>query len=322
MNTIVNNDLDRAINYAKLSQPQPTKAENTQKETSSSAETPARADSFQLSDSDNSRCAIGIYSADGKFVSAQKDIATYATAAVQNAPRAASSDYYYDVIKQKAADKAGVYISPTTGNPVINEPQASLIYTNEIRRINAAFWCQTGGWSNLRGDGREDCCRTAAATMASINSGYTVTPDDTTGNSNGLTGITVNNKNVPYNSDAGTYNKNRGPAKNLNCYHCEDYDATISAINNELANGRSVLVKTTVSGEHWVTVTGTVNGKSAKDFSDFVGIDPWYNGSNPNNNSTGTGSGACRSDLSGVFQLSIVSNQKLHSGYNIITYVP
>lgn len=173
----------------------------------------------------------------------------------------------------------------------------------------------------MKDDGREECCRTAAATMASINSGYTVTPDDTT-RPGWFTGMTVNNKNVPYNSNAGTYNTSSGPAKNLNCYRCESEQALIKAINNELESGRSVLLKTlTKTGyEHWVTVTGTIDGKKAESYSDLVGIDPWYNGSNPNNPSTGSGDNACSNSYSGVFQLSKV--QTLNESYNIITYVP
>lgn len=80
------------------------------------------------------------------------------------------------------------------------------------------------------------------------------------------------------------------------------------------------MVKTTVNGEHWVTVTGTKDGELAESFEDFVGIDPWYNGSNPGNVSTGTGSGATKSNRAGVIQLSNVSSRNLHGDYSIITY--
>lgn len=90
----------------------------------------------------------------------------------------------------------------------------------------------------------------------------------------------------------------------------------------ELANGRSVLVKTTVGGEHWVTVTGTVDGNPANSFDDFVGVDPWYNAGNPNNPPPSTGDGAASSNRAGVITLSDVINQNLHPDYRIITYKP
>lgn len=64
-------------------------------------------------------------------------------------------------------------------------------------------------------------------------------------------------------------------------------------INNELANDRSIVVKTDYSGVHWVTVTGTVTGQKATQFSD-----PRYNG---------------------IFQLSQNSNQTFHGDYAVMT---
>jgi hypothetical protein len=157
--------------------------------------------------------------------------------------------------------------------------------------------------------------------MASLNTKYTVTPNDTSGTaSEGLTGITVNGKYKSFDNNAGRYNSWTGPKEGLNEYSCGSEAGVISAINNELKNGRSVLVKTTVSGGHWVTVTGTLNGKEAKSFSDFKGVDPWYNGNNPNNPHPGTGDYAWKDNRAGEIQLSDVTNQKIHSDYKIITY--
>jgi len=223
-----------------------------------------------------------------------------------------------DAIKRAAARKAGILLSPS-GVPSINGGTEARLYFEEISRIENCFYCQTGGWSDLPNNGVQSCTRTAAATMASINSGYTVTPNDTNGPSDNLTGIYVNgSKNeLKY---SGTYSTSTGADVGLHRYSCGSENGVIEAINNELKNGRSVVVKTTVAGEHWVTVTGTVDGNLADSFDDFVGIDPWYNGENPGNPSMGTGSGATNPNRAGVIQLSDVNNQNLHGDYTIITY--
>lgn len=263
--------------------------------------------------------ATGIYIKKGVISSSdnEKYISTAAINKVQTS--STSSGVYMDVIVQRAAKKASVSLS-SSGKPNINSGWESNAYYGEINRIKGAFWCQTGGWSNLPDGGQ--CARTAAATMASINSGYTVTPNDTTGDLSGLTAVSVNRTTINYDYNASTYSISEGPVQGLKLYNCGSKEGTIAAINNELKNGRSVLVKTTVSGEHWVTVTGTLDGKPASQFSDFVGVDPWYNGSNPNNPSQGTGSGATNPNRAGVIQLSDVTNQNLHSSYRIITYKP
>lgn len=230
-----------------------------------------------------------------------------------------SGNVYLDTVILRAAKKAGVEVG-SNGVPRINSSTQASIYNAEMSRIKGTFWCQTGGWDFS--NPQKQCGRTAAATMASINSGYTVTPNDTIGNGNGLTAIKVNGREIKLNDNAGTYNVNTGPIAGLNKYNCGSEAGVVAAINNELQNGRSVLVKTTVSDGHWVTVTGTLNGKPAESFDDFVGVDPWYNGSNPNNPSTGTGSGSTNANRAGIIQLSDVSNQNLHSDYVIITYVP
>lgn len=271
-------------------------------------------DVFELNKESTSVAATGIYS---KMVGKGNDDGVSEVSAVQLSSNSGSTVNYYDVIRYRAAKKAGATLL-SNGSIYMPSQSASVLYQNEYNRIQGTFWCQTGGWSNLPDN--YQCCRTAAATMASINSGYTVTPNDTTGNSNGLTGMTVNGNYISYNSVAGTYNSTSGPATGLNKYNCGNEDGVISAINNELKNGRSVLVKTAVAGQHWVTVTGTIDGKPAESFDDFVGVDPWYNGSNPNNPTTGTGSYAANAAYSGVFQLSNVTNQSVHSDCVIITY--
>lgn len=87
-----------------------------------------------------------------------------------------------------------------------------------------------------------------------------------------------------------------------------------------MKNNRTVVVKTTVAGTHWVTVTGTKNGKPATSFDDFIGVDPWYNGNNENNPSPGTGTNSSSNKFSGVITLSSVSNQNLHSDYRMYTF--
>lgn len=226
-----------------------------------------------------------------------------------------STSTYYDVIVNRAAKKAGVQVNPT-GSPSINGPTEAQIYNNEIQRIKGTFWCQTGGWSKLPDNGKTGCLRTAAATMASINSGINVTPNDT---EDSLSSIKVNGTKYDW-KDGGAYSSQSGAAQGITLYDFNSESAMINAINNELKNNRAVVVKTTVSGQHWVTVTGTKNGKPATSFSDLVGVDPWYNGGNANNPSTATGTGANNSTYSGVITLSSVPNQKAHSDYKIFTF--
>lgn len=276
-------------------------------------------DSFIHCDNNNDK--TGIYSSNDILGKTAKNNLTTSEVMNVQLTSTSSTNVYYDTIKAAAAKKAAVTLS-SSGSPNINSGYEAKRYSDEISRINNCFYCQTGGWSALSGDGSSECCRTAVATMASINSGYTVTPNNTTGNSNGLTGMNVNGKNVTLTKASKQYNITSGPASGLNMYSCGSEEGVVDAINNELSNGRSVLVKTTVGGEHWVTVTGTLNGKPAGTFEDFVGVDPWYNGNNPGNMSTGTGSYSTNPSRAGVIQLSDVKNQNLHSNYSIVTYKP
>lgn len=242
------------------------------------------------------------------------EILTSKTAAVQtnstNTPNVC-----LDVIKRAAAKKAGISLSHS-GVPNINNSLEAHLYFEEMFRINNCFYSQSGGrWNGLAENSIDGCERTAAATMVSINSGYTVTPNDTIGP------IVVNwSENTRTNQ--GTYSTVTGAAQGLCEYSCGSESGVIAAINNELKAGRSVMVKTTVHEEHWVTVTGTIDGKYANPFEDFVGIDPWYNVDNDGNPSTGTGSGATNDNRAGVIQLSDVKGQKLSDEYRIITFKP
>lgn len=191
----------------------------------------------------------GIYSLDDITTMSQKTkIQTSKTTAIQ-AKSTSVPTVCLDTIKRAAAKKAGISLSPS-GSPSINGGTEARLYFGEISRINNCFYCQTGGWSALSGDGSNACGRTAAATMVSINSGITVTPNDTCGSGDSLTGITVNNTTYNLKRNNSTYNVDSGAADGLNYYKCGSESGVISAINNELKAGRSVMVKTTVAGEH------------------------------------------------------------------------
>lgn len=260
----------------------------------------------------------GVYTLDDVTATSQKSqILTSKTAAVQT-NSSNTPNVCLDVIKRAAAKKAGILLS-ATGVPSINGGTEARLYFEEMSRINNCFYCQTGGWSELPGTGKLGCERTAAATMVSINSGYTVTPNDTIGPDNCLNGIVVNGseKTRTY---QGTYSTATGAAHGLCEYSCKSESGVIAAINNELKAGRSVMLRTTYGGGHWVTVTGTIDGKYADSFNDFVGIDPWFNGDNDGNPSTGIGNGATNENRAGVIQLAAVRGQELSDWYKIITY--
>lgn len=243
------------------------------------------------------------------------EISTNQVMKVQTAVTKSATNSFCNVVVSRAAKNAGISVD-ANGSPIINSAAASKKYLSALNKIESTYWCQTGGWSNLSGDGRTECARTATATMASINSNSIVTPNDTQSQ---VLGVTVNNKTYSRNT-GGSYNITSGAGNGLYSYDLSSSKDLINAVNNELMNNRSVVVKTTVAGEHWVTVTGTKNGKPAKSFDDFIGIDPWYNGSNPENASSSTGNGSTRADRSGVISLSTVTNQNLHSEYKMFTF--
>lgn len=243
------------------------------------------------------------------------NIATTEVSKIQTTSSTRSTISYYDVVINRAAQKAGVTVG-ANGVPRINNSSDAQKYQQALSDIEATYWCQTGGWEELSGDGSAECARTAIATMASINSGTILTPDDTV---NDTLGMTVNEE---YYSRTTYYNydTNAGAAEGFSNYDLNSEEELIAAINNELKNNRSVVVHTNVSGGHWVTVTGTIDGQPAESFEDFIGVDPWYNGSNPNNPISGTGYNADDPNKSGVFQLSIVSGQTLNSDYRMMTF--
>jgi len=130
---------------------------------------------------------------------------------------------------------------------------------------------QNGNWFK---DGSEACKATALATLASINSGTLVTPDQVGADKNdgyltapkgtveGYAGKTLNVTVVPNDNDVT-------PKQQLD------------KIKESLRKGNAIAVEvTTKKGNvHWVVVTGTVEGCSIEDISsinDLVGIDPWY----------------------------------------------
>lgn len=234
---------------------------------------------------------------------------------ISNTTAASGGSRYYNVLINRAANAAGAYVY-SNGSPQINSASQAKTYQNHLNKLKGTFWCQTGGWSELSGDGSKECARTAIATMASINSGTIVTPNDTESEA---AGITVNGKD--YDRVTKTYNMSTGAVKGFGNYDFDSEEDLIDAINNELKNNRSVVVHTNAAGGHWVTITGTKNGKPATSFDDFIGVDPWYNGSNPNNPGTGTGNGATNVSKSGEVQLSKVNgNQQLHSDYRMMTF--
>ena len=71
----------------------------------------------------------------------------------------------------------------------------------------------------------------------------------------------------------------------------------------------------------WVTVTGTLDGKDATSFDDLKGVDPWYNGSNPNNIKPGTGNSSSNKNNSGIVPLSKTQpgGQTFNGNHHIIT---
>lgn len=246
----------------------------------------------------------------------QKESSVNEAEAVQAVASTNGTSNYYDVIINRAAMKAGISVS-STGAPHITGTTEAKIYGDEVTRIRGAFWCQTGGWwdNEVNHDGHDECMRTATATMVSINSGVTVEPTDVIDGSNG---VYFENNSYVGRTTKNSYNNNEEPGFSL--YFLNSQTNLINAVNNELKNNRAVMVKTkTNSGiDHWVTITGTKNGKPATSYYDLVGVDPWYNGTNSHNPHDGTGTEANSSTYSGVFTVSSI--RSLNTDYEIITY--
>lgn len=219
------------------------------------------------------------------------------------------------------AKAAGIAVDPS-GNPRINgkddferfesarKELAEKGITNKLNNIDSSvYYCQTGGWWKDIGDtGVSNCSKTAIATSYTINTWKRAYPNDVIikGDS-----IEINGKSIPRNNFTGVnYEEylDDSHTKGVNYYTFTSEDYLISAINNELNEDRSVVVKTDFGSlnMHWVTITGTANGEDADRFDDYVGIDPWFNGNGEGglyNNSEA---------FSGVFNLS-TTGQNLHS---------
>ncbi|MCL2108939.1 MAG: Ig-like domain-containing protein [Oscillospiraceae bacterium] len=144
------------------------------------------------------------------------------------------------------------------------------------------FWCQTGGWEIQNRPLAQECARTAVATMASLNTGFKVTPNKVTEE---VTNVEIDGQDYGLVSHYNSYDVNTGAHQGFNRYTFSDKAQILSAINCELDKDRAVVVRTngTTAEMHWVTVTETKDGKTAKSFADLMGIDPWYNGTNPPN---------------------------------------
>lgn len=246
-----------------------------------------------------------------------------------------SSSKSYDSFERSSETNIGTTYSPksllTSGSiiaPSIETASASNTVSYYNVYIEGTFWCQTGGWSGLSGDGSTECARTASATMASINSGSIVTPNDTGA---AMTSVTVDGSVYAISGGyAHNYSTVNGAAQGFHSYGFSSQSDLLSAINTELSQNRSVAVKVTTNTgvQHWVTVTGTQDGKPAESFSDLMGVDPWYNGNNTaNGGSTGTGNGACTASKSGVIALSTTcsgfrysQNDNYPAGYRMVTF--
>jgi len=177
-----------------------------------------------------------------------------------------------------------------------------------------AFWCQTGGWFGEGNNGNGECARTAVATMASINANATVYPSDVF-LAKGITNkVIINGQDYIRGNYGGYFSYDdfieNGILDGFNGYLFSNNEQILEAINYELSNGRVVVVYTNGAGGHWVTVTGTITGQPATQFSDLIGIDPWFNGTSPPNPSVGSGDGSSNAEKSGVIHLlNAVDNQ-------------
>lgn len=182
----------------------------------------------------------------------------------------------------------------------------------------SVFWCQTGGWwENRNHTGYDRCMMTSIATMSSINTNSIVLPTDVAWDSSSV----IINGAKYFRSDIDILESNYVFQNGFCLYNFNNVDDILWYINYEISHRRAVVVKTTVAGEHWVTVTGTVDGEPAECFEDFVGVDPWYNGLNVHNPHNANYSSSNNPEYSGIIRLSNVSGQTLHNHYLIVTMV-
>lgn len=245
----------------------------------------------------------------------EKTVSADEAESVQAVASANGTSNYYDVIINRAAMKAGISVS-STGAPQITGSNEARIYGEEVTRIRGTFWRQTGGWG-FENEGKQSCMRTATATLVSINSGVNVEPTDVT---YGVDEVKVNGNIIERNENKTSNDYANGVESGLTLYTLNNQTDLINAVNNELKNNRAVMVKTkTNSGyDHWVTITGTKNGKPATSYNDLVGVDPWYNGGNSHNPQSGI-LDSSSSAYSGVFTVSSI--RTLNTQYRIMTYV-
>ena len=251
-----------------------------------------------------------------------KTLATTEASQVQTTASTSSVTPNYNVIVSRAAKNAGIAIG-ANGEPRINSAADAKSYNAAKEAIESTYWCQTGGWDNLSGDGSTECARTASATMASINSGSVVTPNDTGAF---MTSVTVDGTTYSrQNGYSQNYDVTKGAASGFSAYGFSSEDDLIDAINTELSHNRSVIVHVTTKkgSEHWVTVTGTNDGKAAESFSDLMGVDPWYNGSNTEHGGQqGIGDNSCNESKSGVIALNTTCTGFMRADniYGMVTF--
>jgi hypothetical protein len=194
-------------------------------------------------------------------------------------------------------------------------------YSDRLSDIDPKlFYCQTGGWYT-ENNGSDQCARTSAATMASINSGSIVLPTDVSFDLLSITlkGTTYARTNIKMNGTTDFTGSEYG----YHCYYFSSEEQLMEAINVELSNGRSVEVHTAhkENSEHWVTVTETIGNKTAENFNDLMGIDPWYNGLNTFMDKSSPILSAQAKEKSGVVVLSgTLTNQRINSDYRMFTF--
>ncbi|MCM1334928.1 MAG: hypothetical protein NC084_09940 [Bacteroides sp.] len=242
--------------------------------------------------------------------------------------------------KTGAVQTAGIYSVPKTkSNPALgfvsvvsdtvkaigmNTVEQNKTVNSRLNNISPeVMYCQTAGWWESPIDGSNRCSYTAIATAASINLGTSIKPNQVTDGCNKFDNGSVKMDRWKKEGSLATISTvqeyyDKCQEKGFRYYRFSSSDKVLDVINNELANDRSIVVKTDYSGEHWVTVTGTVNGQKATQFSDLKGIDPWFNGTG-NKDASGNIIYNNNPSYSGVFQLSQNSNQTFHGDYAVMT---
>jgi hypothetical protein len=198
---------------------------------------------------------------------------------------------------------------------------------SRLSNINPdVFWHQKGGWSGFPNNGFDQCARTAIATMVSINTSSIITPNDVASR---CTAVTINGETEKVSEDiyGSDYDYEdfitNGTRHGFNRYAFSNESELLFAINYELNQGRAVVVMTNGSGMHWVTVTGTVDGKSATSFEDLMGIDPWFNASNQNNENGGNNNTSQEDEnRSGIVKLykALDTQTAFHGNLRIFTF--